>query len=251
MKAILLALIIFTSGIAYSQPTDSIKVQLSGQSGFATIPVSTIASYPGLVVFTSLTQPVKKMTMVRRLAFLCGSQEVYKVSSGFAFENREITEPIVSIEFRGRDTSLDGKRLVSTIGKYCGQRSSTLSLEIPISHSKFKESEQYGTFILPAQTRIEGGYVFLWTVQYRLAVQHEKFNDGSQVEFLTIDSSQPYHVSQSVYNCSNRTSRNLSDTRYSDSGSVLYSFEFKNSSFDPVIPNSVGEAQFNFACGMV
>ncbi|MEI1702487.1 surface-adhesin E family protein [Acinetobacter baumannii] len=51
------------------------------------------------------------------------------------------------------------------------------------------------------------------------------------------------------YDCSNKTYKNISYTDYkAKTGTVLDSYTFTNTNFKPIIPESVGESQFDLIC---
>ncbi len=250
MRLIALLAILFSPSIALANDSDLLRINGVGKYGSVSIQKSSITTYPGLVAFTIQSQPAnKKATFLDQVVMLCGSGEVYKVSFGLLV-GKDLIEPFHNLDTAGRDAEYENPKLTSVIKKSCYGRPSTKSLAVPISRSKFKESEQYGAYVLPAQTRIESPYVSMWVASYRLAVS-KKSTEKGEYEELSIDKSKGYNVSQTVYNCTDKTSRDLKDIRYGAGGNVEWDFDFKDTVFKPIIPNSVGETQFNFACGMI
>lgn len=250
MKLATFAALFALPGLVFASESDFLRINGVGKYGSVAIEKSSITTYPGLVAFTLQTQPAnKKATFVDKLVMLCGTGDVYKVGFGILL-GKEVIEPFNNLDTAGRDSEFENPKLTSVLKKSCYGRPSTKSLAVPLSRSKFKESEQYGDYVLPAQTNIEGSYVSMWISSYRLAVT-KKSTEKGDFEEVSIDKSKSYHVSQTIYNCVNRTSRNLKDIRYGANGSVEWNFDFNDTVFTPIIPGSVGETQYNFACGMI
>jgi len=257
MRKIFLVFVLFTK-VTYGASWVSVKADTNLVRNVV-YDITSIKNYPGMVVFNARHEYQKTNVNQQtyyyfgKLAFLCGSKDLFNIASFMDTDRNSSKLYISEVGDIGINDRLSTPALLKPISNYCGGKNSKESQEIPVTADK---NEVWMN--LPKETVINGFRVVLWSKIFPWSKEPFKdVNDqpivlnGETISKKVINRDLEYKLHAIEYDCSTKMSAALSFIEYLPSGNIKNSFDYsEKKSFTRVIPDSVGQANLEFACGL-